>query len=52
MASKPKFRRYADGSTAFVGDSLTNVVANLGTSRDKAFGSYISAPVLDPMTLM
>lgn len=51
MAAKPKFRRYADGSTAFVGDSLTNVVANLGTSRDKAYGSYITAPVMDPMTL-
>ncbi|APG91139.1 anti-CBASS protein Acb1 family protein [Sinorhizobium americanum] len=31
---------------AFVRDSLTNMVANLGTSRDKAAASFYSMPIL------
>jgi uncharacterized protein len=39
--SKPKYRRLADGSTMLMHDGFQNVVANLGTPRDKAFsGSY------------
>lgn len=52
MATKPKYRRYADGSTELVMDGLTNVVANLGTSRDKASASQITVTNLDPVTLM
>lgn len=39
--TKPKFRRLADGSTMLMHDGFQNVVANLGTPRDKAFaGGY------------
>lgn len=41
--TKPKYRRLADGSTVLMHDGFQNVVANLGTSRDKAYsGSYTS----------
>ena len=41
--SKPKYRRTADGATMLMHDGFQNVVANLGTSRDKAFaGGYYS----------
>lgn len=40
--SKPHYRRSADGRTSLVHDSLTNVVANLGTARDKSAWSEYS----------
>lgn len=46
--AKQRFRRHADGSTSMVmADGLMNVVANLGTSRDKAAGSYYSFPIVN-----
>lgn len=42
---KPKYRRTADGQIYRV-DSLTNLTANLGTSRDKAFGATYSATMV------
>lgn len=39
---KPRYRRTADGRTLYLGDGFQNVVANLGTPRDKAlFGRYV-----------
>lgn len=52
MTDKPRFRRHADGSTSLVVDGLTNVVANLGTSRDKAFASSYTVPMLSAAQLM
>ncbi|WP_085028737.1 DUF1073 domain-containing protein [Ensifer aridi] len=37
---------------AFVRDSLTNMVANLGTSRDKAAASFYSMPILSDEDLL
>ena len=51
MTQKPRYRRTADGRTIML-DGLTNVVANLGTSRDKASFSKIIATDLDAMTLV
>ena len=52
MTDKPRFRRHADGSTSILMDGLTNVVANLGTSRDKASGSSYTVPMLSASQLM
>src|SRR3569833_1290002 len=35
----------------FARDSLTNLVANLGTARDKASASYYGLPILDDTQL-
>lgn len=51
MTDKPRYRLQADGKIIAV-DSLTNVVANLGTSRDKASASLITAVTMSPQTLM
>lgn len=50
--AKPHFRRLADGQTVQVprvtaNDGLINLVANLGTSRDKASGSYYDFPIIN-----
>jgi phage-related protein (TIGR01555 family) len=37
---------------AFVRDSLTNMVANIGTSRDKAAASFYSMPILSDEDLL
>ena len=52
MTQKPRYRRHADGSTSRLTDGLTNVVANLGTARDKMSGSAYSAPILGQMELV
>lgn len=52
MTDKPRYRLQADGKIRPVMDGLTNVIANLGTSRDKSAFSKISAPYLDQMTLI
>lgn len=52
MTQKPRYRRHADGSTTRMADGLTNVVANLGTSRDKMTGSVYSAPILSQAELL
>jgi uncharacterized protein len=49
--TKPKYRLAADGSVRLV-DGLQNVVAGLGTARDKAAGSIYVESVLDDRTLM
>ncbi len=51
MDKKPRYRRTADGRTIML-DGLTNVVANLGTSRDKATFSTVTAADLDANTLV
>lgn len=52
MAEKPRYRLQADGTVRPVMDSLTNVVANLGTARDKAFGTDYAAPAMSDQTIM
>lgn len=52
MTQKPRYRRHADGSTSRMADGLTNVVANLGTARDKMSGSAYSATILSPSELV
>lgn len=52
MTQKPRYRRHADGSTSRIADSLTNVVANLGTSRDKMSGSTYAPPMLGQMEMV
>lgn len=50
--TKPRYRRTADGSTFRMVDGFQNVVANLGTSRDKAYaGSYFQR-VYSPFELL
>ena len=53
MVDKPRLRRHADGSTSMVTlDGLTNVVANLGTSRDKAWSTSYAAPLLSDQAIV
>lgn len=52
MTDKPRYRLQADGNIRAVTDGLTNVVANLGTSRDKAAFSRIFATNLDLQILI
>lgn len=48
---KPRVRLHADGKFSIINDGLQNVVANLGTSRDKAAFSTYAAPALSPYAL-
>ncbi len=50
--TKPRYRLHADGRMSVVTDGLTNVVANLGTARDKAAFSDYAAPTLSPYALI
>lgn len=50
--TKPRVRRHADGRLSLVTDSLTNVVANLGTSRDKASFTTYTAPIIPDAALL
>lgn len=50
--TKPKYRRTSDGKTFRVADGLTNVVANLGTARDKAAASGYSGLVVSDTELL
>lgn len=44
--TKPHYRRTADGQTFLLGDGFQNLVANLGTGRDKAsHGNYYVQPL-------
>jgi phage-related protein (TIGR01555 family) len=46
--TKPRVRLKADGSIMMVGDSLQNLTAGLGTSRDKAaLSSYVDVQLSD-----
>jgi phage-related protein (TIGR01555 family) len=45
--TKPHYRKASDGAVALVTDGLQNVVANLGTGRDKASWSSYVQPVQD-----
>lgn len=49
--TKPHFRLHKDGSVTLL-DGLTNLVANLGTSRDKAFSSHYQFVQLSDMGLL
>lgn len=50
MTDKPRARFYADGE--MVNDGLTNVLANLGTSRDKAAHTTYTPDFLDSAELV
>lgn len=52
---KPRYRRTADGATVRVlpvADGLRNIVANLGTDRDKVSHSYYADVTIDPAQLV
>lgn len=51
MAEKPRIRVKAQ-SRPVLADGLTNVVANLGTSRDKAYSSAYTVPMLSDMDVL
>lgn len=50
--TKPKYRRFADGSTTLISDGFQNVVANLGTARDKAASASYGMRVYTPAELL
>lgn len=50
--TKPRYRRLADGSTTLISDGFQNVVANLGTARDKAAGAAYGLRVYSPAELL
>lgn len=50
--TKPRYRLQADGNVVAVTDSLTNVTANLGTSRDKSAWSVYGLPMLSDQELV
>lgn len=50
--TKPHYRRTADGRTLHIADGFANVVANLGTGRDKAAsGGYYFTPLTSAQAL-
>lgn len=50
--TKPHYRRTADGSTFRIDDGYRNLVANLGTERDKAAWGTYATRVLNPYELL
>lgn len=50
--TKPHYRRTADGSTVMVHDGYRNLVANIGTDRDKAYHGVYALNVLDAHSLL
>jgi hypothetical protein len=52
MTDKPRYRLQADGKVRIVTDGIQNLVANLGTSRDKASASGYYLNMIDDQQLM
>lgn len=50
--AKPHLRRTADGRTLMISDGFQNVVANLGTARDKAASAAYGLRVYTPAELL
>ena len=50
--SKPHYRLRADGTTVMVSDGYRNLVANLGTDRDKAYHGAYALNLLDVQSLL
>ncbi|MEO1948491.1 DUF1073 domain-containing protein [Thioclava sp.] len=50
--TKPHYRRTADGATVKLDDGYRNLVANLGTDRDKAAGGHYAYQALDYQQLL